>query len=55
MVRFVVADEEAIRAAEDYEERAKALERAGRWDEDKRLRLTPLIEVLQRYEQRAGD
>jgi len=49
-VRLVIIDDDVVSAAEAFEERAKHLEAAGRWDDTQVLKLTPLIRALQKYE-----
>ncbi len=51
-IRLVVPDQHLIAVVEAFEERAKDLERDGRWQDERRLQLAPLIEALREYEQR---
>ncbi len=53
-IRLVVPDEALVSVIEDFEEQAKDLERAGRWQYEQRLRLTPLIDSLRQYQARTA-
>jgi len=53
-VRLVVTDQDVVAAAEAFEDKAKEFERRREWRREDTLRLSPLINLLQKHEAQDG-